>query len=601
MPWCNSANYRTIVGSVWLQTGGRYRYGSKAVGRKLYAFALIAIAFLIMYAVTVQDTPGDTRDYVSEVLHYQQNRATTPPSALWEFGHLFWRPLGYALWQLTTPLTSVWFHGNPMIEISGVFWALTFVSGLVMVLLVLAIAVRLGVKRPGALTIAFGVLLCSAVLNYIHSGTPYIPGLALQMAGLWLVVKAVQEERGRTLNEVLAGCALALGCALWFPYFFGIPAVLIAALVLPAGTGARRVDRERLSLFTSVVGSTIFFGFAFFAIGATLAHVGSLVQLREWILSSGHGMQSHQRLLRFPTGITRTFFYLGDEGMVIKRFVFHDPYAPVSWWTIVGGLWKIALVFLTFASLIAVLAYRRGSRWTVAIIVFAIVPTLFFAVFIFEPSSAERYLPMFAGLVIAVCVLLRDQAAPRPVAWLLTLFVTAMAAVNLAAYAGKLPSEARRSSDRFALIHSHVRSGGVAIVLSVSDPLTGYFEKSPFDPRNQATALPLYQAIGVHAHEFNSWKADSACRILQAWQAGGDALLSDRLIARTPKPDWGWVENDDPNVHWADLRRFYSHFDVDEKFGRSDGFVRVARDPKNESTLAGDCPVSHSFWLVSSR
>ncbi len=568
--------------------------------RKLYAVGLVTVAFLILYAFTVQDSPGDTRDYVTDVLNYGQARGSEPASVLWEFGHLFWRPLGYATWQLTVPLTSVWFHNNPLIEISACFWAINFISGFALVLLILAIAGQLGVKGWRALAVTFSVFLCSAVLNYIHSGTPYVPGLALQMAGLWFVLKTVHQKRGRVVNAVFAGLALALACAFWFPYVFGVPAVLAAALMLPAETGAQsKFEWERLRQFASVTAATIVFGFAFFALGAALAHIVSLSQLRDWILSSGHGIKPNQRLLRFPTGLTRSFFYLGDEGLTIKRFVFHDPYAPVSWGEIVGGLCKIALVFLMFSAVLVALVHRRGSRWALAVAVCAIVPTLVFALFIFETSSSERYLPMYAGLVIAVCVLCRERSTPRPVVWLLALFSFAMAVVNLYAYAGKLPSEVERSSGRFAVLHRHLQPGGVAILLSVNDPLNGYFEKSPFDPRNQAGALPLYQVIGVHAQEFKSWKVDSSCRILQAWRAGGDALLSERLIALRPQPDWGWVENDDPRVHWTDLRRFYGQLDVDEELGNSDGFVLIARTEKNQSILTNACSAFSSPWLLT--
>jgi hypothetical protein len=138
-------------------------------------------------------------------------------------------------------------------------------------------------------------------------------------------------------------------------------------------------------------------------------------------------------------------------------------------------------------------------------------------------------------------------------------------------------------------------------VLSASDPLAGYFEKEPFNPRNQVNALPLYQVIGVHAREFKSWKADSSCRILQAWVAGGNVFFSKRLLARTPKPDWGWVENDDPKVHWVDIRSFYSQLDLDANLGAQDGFVRVAHTRKNESILTGACPVPYAPRLLSVR
>ncbi len=576
------------------------RLGGWRFNRNLYLFPIIGFVFLVLYAGTTQDTPGDTRDYITDVIRYKLSGGSAPPSLLWEFGHLLWRPLGYACWQSTAPLTSMWFHGNPMMEVAAVFWAFNFISGLCLVFVVLAIARRLGVKQTVAPVVAFSVLGCSAVLNYLHSGTSYIPGLALQMIGLWFVLKAVQDDHGRIVNAVWSGFAMALACALWFPYFFGIPAILMAAFLLPAHDNAQvRTERHGMVLFAYVLSATTAFGVAFFAAGAVLAHVASVSQLHDWIVSSGHGMTAHQRLLRFPTGLARTFFYLGDEGLTIKRFVFKDPYAPVNWLVIAGGLWKIILVFLALGAIAVALFRNRNSRWALAVALGGIVPTLLFALLLFETSSAERYLPMFAGLVTAVCVLIRNRGVPRLAVYLLAVFVSAMIGVNLYAYAGKLPSEAKQSSARFALLHDHIDHGGVAMVLSVSDSLGVYLDRHPFNPQNQPNALPLYDVIGVHAHELGSWEADSSCELLQTWDTGANVLLSKRLVANAPKPDWGWVENDDPTAtNWVHLRDFFKQLDIDANFGNADGFVQIARSAKNQRIVETMCPASNSAALL---
>lgn len=576
--------------------------GAWKFDRRRYLFLAISFVFLLLYTATVQDTPGDTRDYITDVLNYSHNRGTAPAMMRWEFGHLLWRPLGYAGWRLTAPVTSVWFHNNPVIEIAAVFWAINFISGFCLVFIVLAIVNRLGIKHWTAFAITSSVLFSSAVLNYIHSGTSYIPGLVLQLAGLWFVLKAVQDDRNRISNAVCSGLALALACALWFPYFFGIPAVFIAALVLPPpATAQMRSERSALALSGYVLAATAVFGIAFFAAGAALAHIASVSQLYDWIWSSGHGISAHQRLLRFPTGFARTFFYLGDEGIMIKRLVFRDLYAPVNWAVVAGGLWKIVLVFLTFGTVLAMLARNRNTRWTLVIALGGIVPTLLFALLLFETSSAERYLPMFAGLVTAVCVLVRDGFALRSVKYLLILFASAMVTVNLYAYAGALRLEANQSTKRFELVATQIRQGGVAMILSVRDPLSEYLDREPFNPEDQPNALPLYEIIGVHVPELGSWKADSSCRILRAWDTGANAVLSKRLLASKPNPEWGWVENDDPSVRWVDVRDFFRQFDIATDVGDADGFIRIARSLRNQKILSSSCPASNSVLLLTAR
>ena len=42
--------------------------------------------------------------------------------------------------------------------------------------------------------------------------------------------------------------------------------------------------------------------------------------------NSAHGIEPQHRLLRLPTGITRSFLYFGNDGILFKRFTLGDPY-----------------------------------------------------------------------------------------------------------------------------------------------------------------------------------------------------------------------------------------------------------------------------------
>ena len=49
----------------------------------------------------------------------------------------------------------------------------------------------------------------------------------------------------------------------------------------------------------------------------------------------------------------RAFFNLGNDGMILKRFVFKDPYAPVSVLDLVRlSLWKLCLVYAALLALV---------------------------------------------------------------------------------------------------------------------------------------------------------------------------------------------------------------------------------------------------------
>jgi hypothetical protein len=131
---------------------------------------------------------------------------------------------------------------------------------------------------------------------------------------------------------------------------------------------------------------------------------------------------------------------------------------------------------------------------------------------------------------------------------------------------------------------------GVALLLSFRDPLEAYVQRAPFSALNQPGALPVADVIEATSSRVIKWRKDSSCRILQAWDEGGEAWMSTRLLAQRPNPDWDWTERDDSRIHWTDLPAFFNQFQTDGKIGSADGFVRVAPTPENRKALRSSCP-----------
>jgi hypothetical protein len=283
-----------------------------------------------------------------------------------------------------------------------------------------------------------------------------------------------------------------------------------------------------------------------------------------------------------------------NEGIILKRFVFGDPYAPVRWTGLIGaGLWKIVLVFVTFCVLFWSLFRIPNGRPALLVVLAGMLPTIGFATVLFETSGSERYFPLYAALLVGICIVLRDRAA-RAAHLALAIFLVVMAVVNLRAFAWDLRVYARTSSDRFRLVHDHTRHGGVALILSFKDPLSTYFQRSPFDPENQLNALPLFHVIEAEFNGVPLWRPQSSCRVLQAWSAGGEAWLSKRLATPRPLPDWQWSENDHPLAHWVDVSGFFRQLDLEAGIGGTDGFLRIAKDPKNQAIFQNNCDVANN-------
>jgi hypothetical protein len=133
------------------------------------------------------------------------------------------------------------------------------------------------------------------------------------------------------------------------------------------------------------------------------------------------------------------------------------------------------------------------------------------------------------------------------------------------------------------------RDGGVAFLLSFRDPVSTYVQKVPFSPLNRQGSLPLFHVIEPGNISVTTWRRDAACRILQAWDSGGQAWLSARLVAQRPKPEWNWAERDDSHVHWVDLPAFFTRFETDGRIGGEDGFLRVASSVSNRQDIREVC------------
>ena len=546
------------------------------------------LGFIALYSITVVGTAADTMVYAYDLLAYHQQGPTASPLLLWEFGHLLWRPIGYVLWVAAHPFLSSWSGGNPVLEMTAVLIAVNFVVGLLLTWMLFLVCRRLGLTDPAALTVTAGFMLSSTVLNYVHSGMSYNPGLLAQLTALLLILEARRRPGRAVAFAVLAGCALALSVALWFPYVLTVAAVLLAGfLVLPPD---RHSWRGSLRIVMAATLATAIAGVTLFAAGAAIGHVSSYPEFRQWVVNSAHGINPERRLLRLPTGVTRSFFNMGDDGFIIKRFVFGDPYAPASALDVLrAGIWKIGVVFLALAEVVVVLARRRETWPSLAVLLSAALPTIGFAVFLFETAEPARYEPAYPGLLVAICsVLLLPKTARAPRLLLAGVFV-AMALVNLKAYAWDLRAGASEDAERAVLISQHTAHNGVVLITGFRDPLSSYVQKHPFSPLNRQYALPLHHVIDPGNVRLPIWRQDAACRMLRAWDGGGEVWISDRLVAPRPKPKWDWAEHDDSRVRWTDLPAFFKSLETDSHIGGADGFFRVTHDTRNLAELQNTC------------
>ena len=84
---------------------------------------LLMISYVLITASTGAHFMADTREYATHILEYQHGVA----NKLWDFGHLFWRPLGWLTFVLTKPLTRLFVGENERAQVIGTLMAIAWI------------------------------------------------------------------------------------------------------------------------------------------------------------------------------------------------------------------------------------------------------------------------------------------------------------------------------------------------------------------------------------------------------------------------------------------------------------------------------------------
>jgi hypothetical protein len=553
--------------------------------------AVVALAYVLATALTDAAFMGDTPGYARAILAYEHGGAYIWDNPFWEFGHLLWRPLGWLAFRASRPLTALFVGGDERLQVTLALMWLNWLAGLACVLMLRRLCTRMsGRAWVGTLT-TLVFLAAHAFLNYAQTGCAYVPGLALLLAGLCLLARGIlpegifasDEHAPHTRSALAAGACLAGAVSLWFPYVLVVP----AALALPPLLGGS--NRRRLRATAWATGACAVCGALLY--GAVLAHLGihDLAHLKAWMAAAGHGY-NRTGLARMLFGLARSFMHMGQDGILLKRFMLHDPYNPVTLRQLFGAsLWQLAIFYLTAAALMLRLLSGRNGRRVLALLAVACAPVFAFALFIFEGGMPERYLPLFPFVFVALACAL-DEDARRPPAFFRVLALVFAAAVVVAnARALAKPLLARRQAAvaaRLADLPVRLRPHSVVAVVHLQDELADFYFNYPFHPINRSGQLEVYNVLEPGAARIATWRTDFARTAQTAWAAGGDVWLSRRFFTTRPQAEWNWVEGDERRVTWADLPQFFAQFETGDAVGDADGFVLLARTPRNEALLA---------------
>ena len=545
----------------------------RAKSRSLFPLALLYAAIL---SVTHYVYFGDTTGYVQNILLFDRN-----PGAgrivLWDFGHLLWRPLGWLLFRIFGGMVRYTKTGESNLTIAAFLIAVSVVSGLITIMLFKSLAARLQNQEWAATFVATAFLCFHAFLNYVQTGTSYIIGLMWLTLSLWSTVRMKETGADDSRYALSSGVMAALAVLFWFPYVVAIPGVIAASFLWPTQIPTVSVRRHAKLAGLTLASASLLICAGYFMPLIQL-HIHSFGDLRNWITASSHDWAQNRRAFRIASGLPRSFVWIGDEGMLIKRYVLRDPYAHVTLRQVISQkFWLIVLFYAFSLSLLWVLTRSVSGQRVLQILAAAGVPVLIFAVVIFEPGSMERYLPVYPFLCLAVAFCLSRWRQNRIAVIICVAFLSIATTVNVdALWKGSVLKRHQQTVDRARSLANRVGPGGVVALFSENDDLYLLESSFPFDPIVRQTSLPIYDVIALATSGVGEWRQHFARRALQALRQHQSVWVSKRLLATEPNPDWGWNEGDDPKISWKELRPFFLCLDYSADVGGADGFLEVA-------------------------
>src|SRR5438132_4432722 len=310
-------------------------------------YGFVIAAYIVATFSTSAIFMGDTVDYVESITLWSRGVNHN----FWEFAHLLWRPLGWVTSSLLSPITSLFVGPSQRLNVTLTLITISWLAGAVCVVQIHSLARRVSGRTLVANFVAFAFICTQGFLNFAQAGNSYIAGLALLLLGIQIL--SFPGKLSHAARSVLAGAALAGAVLIWVNYLFAIPAALVAPLFLVA------FDRKcmRLVLRTAIVFSLIT-GLAYAAVIAGMK-LHTVDQVRTWIAASSAGTD-FSGVKRAIFGLARSFINMGNDGLLFKRYLLHDPYNPVSLRVLIGAaLWKLALFYSFAASVVMSLLYSR--------------------------------------------------------------------------------------------------------------------------------------------------------------------------------------------------------------------------------------------------
>ncbi|HEY2842990.1 MAG TPA: hypothetical protein VGJ09_05040 [Bryobacteraceae bacterium] len=532
---------------------------------------------------------GDTNWYVSDVLAFHSGRISSGPHPLLEFGHLIWRPIGALVYPAIHAIPE---SAQPGAKLQWLLSGFSVILGIAAAAIMYDIVLGLGAPAFLAFVVSADLLCADACLTYFKTANSYVPGLFCVTLALWFATECVRSRVPRPQFALLAGASMGFAALFWFTNILLLPAILAAVLVWNTPSWKRDdwLSPARIRSAAAALAGFAVIVIAGYSIGAFLRGVRSPAEFAIWYRTANHGWDQNRNYLRAVSGFPRMLFDLSGDGIALKRYVFHDPYSPVSFAALVTSvLWKIAAFYLCLAALLY--SFRVGRKHHArkhqeGVVVFgAALATLgFFAIALFEPSTPSRFISLlpFWSLALATGYLASGATVLRRAA--LIAIPSLAAFVNLWTLTVHNPCSGALAA-RFDQILKTAHPGDMAVAITGLDDLYFTADQCRMQPEEDSAGLIVRTLLETGNQSAPQWRDSVAENASQVWGRGGDLWIPKRLLADTPAPTWNWTEGDNPALKWSDFPAWFRRFSFDADVGGPDGFLRLAHTPENSARL----------------
>ena len=530
--------------------------------------------YVVLTALTREVFYGDTPYYILSIINYSGGR----DFLFWDFGHLLWRP---AIWVLLRAIHQLIPSGNVIALLFWIMVSLNWMAGLGCVLLVARVARRF-VSAPLAVLAALTLAVSQVFLNYLHTGLTYVPGLFFLLLGLDLATSKPKSAQTFWRESSAFGAALAVAVLLWLPYIFALPALFLFPITING------FKRESILYVLRAILVTAVIGLGTYSLVAIKLGLSSAADIQVWFAAASHSIDHIGGLPRATFGFVRSWFEMGNVGTEFRRFLLHDPYAPVSLVSLLfAGTWKLILTYLFFGAIgLKLLLGSAQHRRILVFLLLAFLPVFGFGIK-WQGGDMERYIAAFPALLLAgACAM--NSRPPTILKILGVAFLSALIVVNLSHdLRGVQDAQDRALSARLDALGPIPENSYV--VFFPADPLSSFILSGSIMPPGHSRPLMSSSVITIGSSHVKEWQQDFASKSLKSWRNGKEVWLCRGLLDEAPESKWGWVEGADPLVSWKDIQVFFRRLQTSEIRG---DFVQIPPTQANIQLLQGFAPPS---------